>query len=88
MTPSITAARQAHIAFTIHEYKHGSSMASYGEEAARALGVSEELSGAFGIRSIPSLLFVPKEGKPKMAMGAILKEQLKSLINKEFLGVS
>ncbi len=41
----------------------------------------QELAGAFGIRSIPSLLFIPKEGKPQMAMGALPKEQLKSSID-------
>jgi len=35
-----------------------------------------ELASAFGIRSIPSLLFVPKEGQPQMAMGALPKETL------------
>lgn len=35
-----------------------------------------ELSGAFGIRSIPSLLFVPAGGKPQMAQGALPKEEL------------
>ena len=33
-----------------------------------------ELAGMFGIQSIPSLLFVPKEGQPQMAMGALPKE--------------
>ncbi len=33
-----------------------------------------ELAGIFGIQSIPSLLFVPKEGQPQMAMGALPKE--------------
>lgn len=33
-----------------------------------------ELSGIFGIQSIPSLLFVPKEGQPQMAMGALPKD--------------
>jgi thioredoxin 1 len=28
----------------------------------------------FGIQSIPSLLFIPKEGQPQMAMGALPKE--------------
>ncbi len=41
----------------------------------------QELAGAFGIRSIPSLLFIPKEGKPQMAMGALPKDQLKSTID-------
>ncbi len=34
----------------------------------------QELAAAFGIRSIPSLLFIPKDGKPQMAMGALPKE--------------
>ena len=33
-----------------------------------------ELAGVFGIQSIPSLLFVPKDGQPQMAMGALPKE--------------
>jgi thioredoxin len=33
-----------------------------------------ELAGIFGIQSIPSLLFVPKEGQPQMAMGALPKD--------------
>ena len=37
----------------------------------------QELAGLFGIRSIPSLLFVPKEGQPQMAMGALPKESFK-----------
>jgi thioredoxin 1 len=35
-----------------------------------------ELAGMFGIQSIPSLLFVPVEGMPQMAMGALPKETL------------
>jgi thioredoxin 1 len=34
----------------------------------------QELAAAFGIRSIPSFLFVPAEGNPQMAMGALPKE--------------
>ncbi len=34
----------------------------------------KELAGIFGIQSIPSLLFVPREGKPQMAQGALPKE--------------
>ena len=32
-----------------------------------------ELSMVFGIRSIPSILFIPKDGQPQMAMGALPK---------------
>jgi thioredoxin len=39
-----------------------------------------ELAGAFGIRSIPSLLFVPMNGQPQMAMGALPKDTLKKAI--------
>ncbi len=51
-------------------------------------GKEQELAGAFGIRSIPSLLFVPMEGQPQMAQGAMPKPNLKEaidtiLLNKE-----
>ena len=36
----------------------------------------QELAGAFGIRSIPSMLFVPQEGQPQMAAGALPKDAL------------
>jgi thioredoxin 1 len=35
-----------------------------------------ELAAAFGIRSIPSILFCPKDGQPQMAMGALPKQHL------------
>ncbi len=41
----------------------------------------QELAGAFGIRSIPSLLFVPMEGQPQMAQGALPKPNLKEAID-------
>ncbi|MBN1767370.1 MAG: thioredoxin [Prolixibacteraceae bacterium] len=46
-----------------------------------------ELASMFGIQSIPSLLFVPKDGKPQMAMGALPKETFEQAF-KEVLGVS
>jgi thioredoxin 1 len=45
-----------------------------------------ELASVFGIRSIPSLLFVPKVGPPQMAMGALPKETFEKAF-KEVLGV-
>lgn len=45
----------------------------------------QELGGVFGIRSIPSILFVPLVGQPKMAVGALPKESLKQAIEKELL---
>ncbi|AFH50732.1 Thiol-disulfide isomerase-like protein [Ignavibacterium album JCM 16511] len=45
----------------------------------------QELGAVFGIRSIPSLLFIPVDGQPKMAVGALPKETLKQAIEKELL---
>ena len=46
----------------------------------------QELAGAFGIRSIPSILFVPKDAQPQMAVGALPKDTLKKTINEVLLG--
>lgn len=45
----------------------------------------QQLSAEFGIRSIPSLLFVPMEGQPQMAQGALPKDALKEAINEVLL---
>ena len=45
----------------------------------------QELAGAFGIQSIPSLLFCPKDGKPQMAMGALPKQAMTDAINEVLL---
>lgn len=36
----------------------------------------EELASLFGIRSVPTLIFVPMNGNPQMAAGAMPKNQL------------
>ncbi|MEA4966625.1 MAG: thioredoxin, partial [Bacteroidaceae bacterium] len=41
----------------------------------------QELAQAFGIRSIPSLLFVPMNEQPQMVMGALPKSELKKAID-------
>jgi thioredoxin len=46
----------------------------------------QELASVFGIRSIPSLLFIPKNDKPQMAMGALPKDSFKKAF-KDVLGV-
>jgi len=43
-------------------------------------GSEQELAAAFGIRSIPSLLFVPKDGDPQMAVGALPKGAIEDAI--------
>ena len=45
----------------------------------------EELASVFGIRSIPSLLFVPMYGSPQMAQGAMPKSAFKDAIEKVLL---
>jgi len=40
----------------------------------------QELAGMFGIQSIPSLLFVPQDGQPQMAMGALPKPTFEKAI--------
>jgi thioredoxin len=39
-----------------------------------------ELSAAFGIRSIPSMLFCPVDTEPQMATGALPKQNLEQII--------
>ena len=45
----------------------------------------QELASVFGIRSIPSILFVPKDGQPQMSMGAMPKESFKQAIEEVLL---
>ena len=40
----------------------------------------QELAGAFGIRSIPSLLFIPVGEQPQMAAGALPKDAFVKII--------
>ena len=45
----------------------------------------QELAAAFGIRSIPTRLFVPMEGKPQMVQGAIGKADFEKIIQEVLL---
>ena len=45
-----------------------------------------EVAAAFGIQSIPSILFIPMEGQPQMAMGALPKETFKQAIAEILFG--
>lgn len=45
-----------------------------------------DLAAAFGISSIPTLLFIPSNGDPQIAQGALPKESLKRAIDDFLLG--
>ena len=45
-----------------------------------------EIASFFGINTIPSLLFVPKDGKPQMAVGALSKKNFEQAF-KDILNV-
>ena len=45
----------------------------------------QELAAMFGIRSIPSILFIPMDEQPQMAMGAMPKSSFKEAIDKVLL---
>ena len=47
--------------------------------------VERELAAAFGIRSIPTLLFCPMDEQPQMAQGALPKETFKKAIDEVLL---
>lgn len=45
----------------------------------------QELAAAFGVRSIPTLLFCPMNGQPQMVQGAMSKEDFKKAIEEILL---
>ena len=47
--------------------------------------VEQELSAVFQIRSIPSILFIPKDRQPMMQAGALPKNALQKIIDKELV---
>jgi thioredoxin len=47
--------------------------------------VERELSSVFQIRSIPSMLFIPMDKQPMMQAGALPKDALKNVIEKELI---
>ena len=44
-----------------------------------------DLAAAFGIRSIPSLLFIPVSGQPQMVQGALSKADFQNVIDEVLL---
>lgn len=48
----------------------------------------QELSSLFGIQSIPTLLFIPKDGQPMMQKGALPKNAFKQVIEERLLATA
>lgn len=46
-----------------------------------------DLAGMFGVQSIPTLLFIPKDGEPRVAMGALPEKEFERIIG-EVLAVN
>jgi thioredoxin len=47
--------------------------------------VERDLSGAFGIQSIPTFLFIPADGDPSLQPGALPKHVFKQIIDEHLL---
>ena len=45
----------------------------------------EELAALFGVRSIPTFVFIPKEGSPKLMTGGMGIDQMRRLIDENLL---
>lgn len=46
----------------------------------------QRLAALFGVRSIPTFLFIPREGKPQHANGAMSIDQMRKIIDGTLLG--
>lgn len=46
----------------------------------------QELSAVFGIRSIPTFLFIPTKGQPAMQPGAFPKATFKQIVDEHLVG--
>ena len=44
-----------------------------------------KLAATFGVRSIPTVLFIPKEGQPMKQVGALSEQQYKQIIENNLL---
>ena len=46
----------------------------------------QELAAVFGVRSVPTLLFIPLSGMPQMMTGGRPKSDLKRIIDEVLMG--
>ncbi|RDE18797.1 Cys-tRNA(Pro) deacylase [Motiliproteus coralliicola] len=64
MTPAVNCAKKAKISFRTHSYQHDPNTASYGDEAAQALGIDPQ--------RVFKTLLVSLDGNPKkLAVGVV-----------------
>lgn len=64
MTPAVNCAKKAKISYQLHSYQHDPNSASYGEEAAEALGIDPQ--------QVFKTLLVSLNGNPKqLAVGVV-----------------
>ena len=45
----------------------------------------QKLAGVFQVRSIPSILFIPKTGQPMMQAGALTEETYRQIIDEQLI---
>ena len=46
---------------------------------------SGDLASVFGVQSVPTLLFVPANGKPSATTGVLPKEEIVNIVNEKLL---
>lgn len=61
--------------------KYAGSLAIYKVDTEK----EQELSAMFGIQSIPTILFVPREGQPRVSMGALPEKEFVRIIEEVLL---
>ena len=58
---------------------------SLSQKLDKTFRLPQRMAAAFGIRSIPSILFIPMSGKPQMLQGAMPKDAFKKAIEEYLL---
>lgn len=45
--------------------------------------IEQELAGMFGVQSIPTLVFIPKDGNPMVSVGALPEKEIDRIVKEE-----
>jgi Cys-tRNA(Pro)/Cys-tRNA(Cys) deacylase len=75
MTPAITQLKRAGVAYRLHEYRHDPAAASYGLEAAEALGLAPERV----FKTLIAELIGPAGGLASVVVPVVARLDLKAL---------